>query len=234
MCGINGIVHVEPSRIVESRLVERMRDVLTHRGPDEPGIFLGPGVGLGHRRLSIVDLAAGQQPMANEDGSLQIVFNGEIYNHAEYRPLLEQQGHRYKTHCDTETILHLFEEHGENAVNYLRGMFAFAIWNQRTRELFLARDRLGVKPLYYVHTADGSLYFASDIKALLAIEAVRPEINYSVLPDYLSNHAVSGEETLFGGVRKLMPGHSMWWRNGKIDIKQYWDITFTRSEDDSR
>ena len=158
------------------------------------GLFIDRNVGLGHRRLSIVDVAAGHQPMTNEDASLHIIYNGEIYNHADYRESLEASGHVYHTHCDTETILHLYEEHGVACVDYLRGMFAFAIWDQRKQELFIARDRLGVKPLYYVHTDDGSLYFGSEIKTLFAAGAVKPEINYAALPDYLANHAPSGED----------------------------------------
>src|SRR5918911_124280 len=200
MCGINGIAFSSRSRrMIDARVLERMRDVVTHRGPDDAGLYVDGNVGLGHRRLSIVDVASGHQPMTNEDGTLHITYNGEIYNHADYREWLESRGHVYKTHCDTETILHLYEEHGSACVDYLRGMFAFAIWDQRKRELFIARDRLGVKPLYYVHTADGSLYFASEIKALLEAGAVKPELNYSALPDYLANHATSGEETLFCG-----------------------------------
>ncbi|HKN83325.1 MAG TPA: hypothetical protein VJW17_07810, partial [Pyrinomonadaceae bacterium] len=167
MCGINGIAFSRQSgRRADADLLQRMRDVLTHRGPDDEGLFIAENVGLGHRRLSIVDVAAGHQPMTNEDNSLFIIYNGEFYNHADYRDELIARGHRYQTHCDTETILHLYEEHGESCVNYLRGMFAFAIWDRNKRELFIARDRLGVKPLYYVHTSDGSLYFASEIKAL--------------------------------------------------------------------
>src|SRR5919202_3016701 len=175
MCGINGIaLSGRARRDVSPDVLAGMRDVLWHRGPDDGGLFVEGPVGLGHRRLSIVDVAAGHQPMTNEDGSLQIIYNGEIYNHAEFRPRLEARGHRYRTHCDTETILHLYEEEGARAVERLRGMFAFAIWDERKQELFLARDRLGVKPLYYVHAADGSLYFASEIKALFAARAVRP------------------------------------------------------------
>ncbi|HLL15996.1 MAG TPA: hypothetical protein VK388_13075, partial [Pyrinomonadaceae bacterium] len=165
MCGINGIALSSRSRrTLDPLVLERMRDQLAHRGPDDTGLFVDGRVGLGHRRLSIVDVAAGHQPMTNEDGTMHIVFNGEIYNHADYREELEARGHTYRTHCDTETILHLYEEEGARAVERLRGMFAFAIWDQRKRELFIARDRLGVKPLYYVHTDDGSLYFASEIK----------------------------------------------------------------------
>src|SRR5918998_3524501 len=221
MCGINGIALSSRSgRVVSAGLVERMRDVLTHRGPDDDGLFVEGSVGLGHRRLSIVDVAAGHQPMTNEDGSLQIVYNGEVYNHADHRPGLEARGHVYRPHCDTETILHLYEEKGARCVEDLRGMFAFAIWDARKGELFIARDRLGVKPLYYAHTADGSLYFASEIKALLEARAGAPALNYAALPDYLANHAPSGEETLFRGVRRLPPGHWMLWRDGELRVEK--------------
>jgi asparagine synthase (glutamine-hydrolysing) len=228
MCGINGIAFSRRSgRAADERIIARMRDVLTHRGPDDAGLYISGAVGLGHRRLSIVDVAAGHQPMTNEDGSLHIVYNGEVYNHADYRDALEARGHRYRTHCDTETILHLYEEHGAACVEYLRGMFAFAIWDETKRELFIARDRLGVKPLYYVHTPDGSLYFASEIKALVEARAVKPEINYAALPDYLANHGTSNDETLFAGVRRLPPGHTLLWReDGSVEIKEYWDVSF--------
>jgi asparagine synthase (glutamine-hydrolysing) len=238
MCGINGIALSSSSRrSLGVGVVERMRDVLTHRGPDAAGIFVDARNGyvvLGHRRLSIVDVAAGQQPMTNEDGSLHITYNGEIYNHADFRHSLEAYGHVYQTHCDTETILHLYEEHGAGCVEYLRGMFAFAIWDQRRRELFIARDRLGVKPLYYVHANDGSLYFASEIKALLEAEAVKPELNYGALPDYLANHAPSGADTLFRGVKRLLPGHTLLWRDGKLEVKKYWDVSFTKHDEQTR
>ncbi|HEX8163308.1 MAG TPA: asparagine synthase (glutamine-hydrolyzing) [Pyrinomonadaceae bacterium] len=233
MCGINGIALSDRSRRLDEGLLTRMRDAIVHRGPDDSGLFVDGNVGLGHRRLSIVDVAAGHQPMTNEDGSLHLVYNGEIYNHADYRPMLEARGHRYKTHCDTETILHLYEEYGARCVEYFRGMFAFAIWDEGRRELFIARDRLGVKPLYYVHAADGSLYFASEIKALLTARAVTPELNFAVLPDYLANHAPSGEETLFCGVRRLLPGHTLRWRDGEIKIERYWDVQFAPDEHSS-
>src|SRR5919202_482840 len=150
MCGINGIaLSSRAGRAVEARVLERMRDRITYRGPDGEGLFVDGAVGLGHRRLSIVDVAKGQQPMTNEDSTLHITFNGEIYNHAEFRTQLEARGHRYSTRSDTETILHLYEEHGADCVKHLRGMFAFSIWDQNKRELFIARDRLGIKPLYY-------------------------------------------------------------------------------------
>jgi asparagine synthase (glutamine-hydrolysing) len=231
MCGINGIVLANNSRrSIDVRELERMRDVLKHRGPDDAGIFVDARVGLGHRRLSIVDVASGHQPMTNEDGTLQIVYNGEIYNHADFRNSLEASGHVYNTHCDTETILHLYEEHGSGCVEHLRGMFAFAIWDQRKRELFIARDRLGVKPLYYAHTNDGSLYFASEIKALLETGAIRAEMNYHALPDYLANHSPSGEETLFLGIKRLLPGYTLLWRDGKIEINRYWNVSFQQDE----
>jgi asparagine synthase (glutamine-hydrolysing) len=198
-----------------------------HRGPDDCGLFLEEGVGLGHRRLSIIDVAAGHQPMASDDESMQIVYNGEVYNHAALRAELEARGVRYRTRCDTETVLRMYEAEGARAPRYLRGMFAFAIWDRRARELFLARDRLGVKPLYYVVDDDGSLYFASEIKALLAAGAVAPALNMSALPDYLANHAPSGRDTLFEGVRRLPPGCSLRWRDGEVEIEQYWEHRFT-------
>ena len=211
-----------------------MRDVITHRGPDDEGIYIDENVGLGHRRLSIVDVASGHQPMTNEDGSLYIIYNGEVYNHADYREDLESRGHVYRTHCDTETILHLYEDFGDACVEHLRGMFAFAIWDRNKRELFIARDRLGVKPLYYVHTDDGSLFFASEIKALLEARAVKPELNFAAFSDYLANHATSGEETLFVGVKRLMPGHTLTWRDGAVKIKKYWDVSFAKVAKDGR
>ena len=219
---------------MDRSVLERMRDVIAHRGPDDVGIFIDGKIGLGHRRLSIVDVASGHQPMTNEDDSLQITYNGEIYNHADYRDDLESHGHVYRTHCDTETILHLYEDHGDACVNYLRGMFAFAIWDAKKRELFIARDRLGVKPLYYVHTDDGSLYFGSEIKTLFEAGAITPELNFSALPDYLANHATSGEETLYKGVKRLLPGHTLLWRDGKLEVKKYWDVSFSKIVDQGR
>ncbi|MCP9493814.1 MAG: asparagine synthase (glutamine-hydrolyzing) [Pyrinomonadaceae bacterium MAG19_C2-C3] len=229
MCGINGLAFSSTSnRRIEPKVFERARDTIAHRGPDDSGAFYDGGIALGHRRLSIVDVAGGAQPMTNEDGSLVIIFNGEIYNHADYRLELEAKGHRYQTHCDTETILHLYEEHGGRVVDYLRGMFAFAIWDKRRRELFIARDRLGVKPLYYVQGQDGSLAFGSEMKAVLAGLEIKPRMNYAGLPDYLANHATTGETTLFEGVKRLLPGHTLRWRerDGDIEINRYWDVKF--------
>jgi asparagine synthase (glutamine-hydrolysing) len=235
MCGINGIAFSSRSRRrVDATVLKSMRDVITHRGPDDEGIFIDEGIGLGHRRLSIVDVASGHQPMASNDGSLHITYNGEIYNHADYREPLIARGHVYRTHCDTETILHLYAEYGSACVEHLRGMFAFAIWDRNKRELFIARDRLGVKPLYYVHSEDGSLYFASEIKALLEARAVKPELNFSAFSDYLANHATSGEDTLFVNVKRLMPGHTLTWREGEIKINNYWDVSFAKTANDGR
>ncbi|MGE0101428.1 MAG: asparagine synthase (glutamine-hydrolyzing) [Blastocatellales bacterium] len=229
MCGICGIAIPEQShrRVEEARLVA-MRDALHHRGPDGAGIFNDGRTGLGHRRLSIVDPRGGHQPMTNEDETVWIAFNGEIYNHDQIRPALEAAGHIYKTRSDTETILHLYEQSGPAGVEQLRGMFAFAIWDSVRKQLFLSRDRLGIKPLYYVHGDDGTLYFASEIKALLEAHAVKPELNYEVLADFATNRATSGEETLFRGVRRLPPGHNLIWRNGSIRIERYWDLDFTK------
>lgn len=227
MCGINGIIYSSRSgRAVDAETLIRMRDVVRHRGPDEGGIFVEGNIGLGHRRLSIVDVKSGHQPMFNADNTCVIAFNGEIYNHADYRAELESKGYRYKTRCDTETILHLYEEFGARCVHKLRGMFAFAIWDKNKREVFIARDRLGVKPLYYLLDDDGNLFFGSEIKSLLEAKATRPELNYSALPDQLANHGTSYDETLFKGVKRLLPGHFLLWKDGNVEIEQYWDVSF--------
>src|SRR6185436_3501242 len=235
MCGINGIAFSSRSgREVNTGELKRMRDVITHRGPDDEGLFIDGPVGLGHRRLSIVDVSAGHQPMTNEDETIHITYNGEIYNHADFRDELEAKGHVYRTHCDTETILHLYEEHGIDCVDYLRGMFAFGIWDRKQKQLFIARDRLGVKPLYYTLTDDGSLFFGSEIKTILVTNAIKPELNYAALPDYLANHSTSGEDTLFVGIKRLLPGHTLLWKDGKISIKRYWDVSFAGQEENTR
>ncbi|HVH68732.1 MAG TPA: asparagine synthase (glutamine-hydrolyzing) [Gemmatimonadales bacterium] len=231
MCGIAGIAFSTRSRrVVDPQTLVRMRDTMTHRGPDDCGVYSDGRVGLAHRRLSIIDVAGGHQPMSDDTGSLHIVYNGEIYNHPELKVSLERRGHRYRTRCDTETILRLYQDEGPRAVELLRGMFAFAIWDSRREELSLARDRLGEKPLYYVRTNDGSLYFASEIKALLAAGAVSPTLNYEALPDYLANHAPSGVDTLFVGVKRLPPGHTLRWRDGLLEVQPYWDLSFRRDD----
>ena len=231
MCGICGILTVDSSIVPDRGLVERMRDSIAHRGPDEAGLHLGPGVGLGHRRLSIVDVAHGQQPMYSEDRRFVIVYNGEVFNHPALKPELEAAGVRYRTRSDTETVLHLYERLGERAVERMRGMFAVAIWDSLERRLFLARDRYGVKPLYYVHRPDGTLIFGSEIKALLPALDGRVVLNREALPDFLANHAPSGEATLFAGIMRLAPGHTLTWQDGRISIRQYWDVHFADALD---
>lgn len=227
MCGINGIVYPKKiGRTVDTEMLVRMRDTIAHRGPDGAGVFAEGNVGLGHRRLSIVDLSTGDQPMFNADRSCVIVYNGEVYNHADHRQPLIDLGYEYRSTSDTETILHLYEEFGADCVHRLRGMFAFAVWNKATEEMFIARDRLGVKPLYYVHDADGSLFFASEIKSLIDAGAIMPKLNFAALPDQLANHGTGGDETLFEGVRRLMPGHFLVWKNGSVKIEKYWDVEF--------
>lgn len=227
MCGINGIAFSSRSeKQINREMLAAMRDQITHRGPDDAGLFVERNIGLGHRRLSIVDVAHGAQPMSNGAESCVIVYNGEIYNHADYRRELEADGFVFQTNCDTETILHLYEKHGEKCVEYLRGMFAFAIWDKRKNELFIARDRFGVKPLYYVHDEQGNLFFASEIKAILRANAVKPELNYNALPDQMGNHGTSAEETLFKNIKRLLPGHTLSWSDGVIKIHKFWDLSF--------
>src|ERR1035437_1549151 len=227
MCGINGIAYspATTKQVRKAQLIA-MRDCLRHRGPDDGGVFIDRNIGLGHRRLSIVDVAHWAQPMISADRNCTIVFNGEIYNHADHRKELTSKGHQFQNHSDTETILHLYEEYGRDCVEHMRGMFAFAIWDKRKQELFLARDRFGVKPLYYVHAADGSFYFASEIKSLIAAGAVKPEINFSALPDQFANHGTSGDETLYKGVKRLLPGHTLIWKDERVEIREYWDLEF--------
>ncbi|OLC56046.1 MAG: asparagine synthase (glutamine-hydrolyzing) [Acidobacteria bacterium 13_1_40CM_4_69_4] len=224
MCGIAGIIHFDPRETVDADRLRRMCDALRHRGPDGAGQWIEGPVGLGHRRLAIVDVAGGAQPMTNEDGALVIVHNGETYNHPSLRPELEAKGHRYRTRSDTETILHLYEEEGERCVERLRGMFAFALWDRREGRLLLARDRLGIKPLYYA-CSDRELLFASEIKAILAAGPLRAVLNDAVLPEFLATRFVAGEETFFRGVRKLLPGRTLGWslRRG-FRQRRYWHL----------
>ncbi|MBI1765632.1 MAG: asparagine synthase (glutamine-hydrolyzing) [Acidobacteria bacterium] len=235
MCGICGTaIPRQLNRRVNADSLTRMRDALVHRGPDDAGLWLNGSVGLGQRRLSIVDLGGGHQPLSNqgcaggEDGTVWIAFNGEIYNHAELRAQLESQGHVYRTSSDTETIVHLYEEFGLAGVEQLRGMFAYAIWDAPQRRLVLTRDRVGIKPLYYLLTEDGTLHFASEIKALLAGRALKPELNYNALSDQFANRYTSGEETLFKGVKRLLPGHTLVWQDGQVELSHYWSLSFSK------
>ena len=226
MCGIAGYITVDPFP-AQPAVLERMTDSLRHRGPDDSGFYQDDYASLGHRRLSIIDVASGHQPMANEDASLRIVYNGEIFNHAGLRPALEKAGHRYVTRCDTETILHAYEQYGPDCLGHLRGMFAFAIWDNHARKLFAARDRLGKKPFYYYW--DGRLFaFASEIKALLRHPAISPRFEEDLLPEYLAFGYIGEERTLFSGIRKLMPGHFLLLDLASPQpaphIRQYWEI----------
>ena len=231
MCGITGLI-VEGALAPDDRgRVIAMRDVIRHRGPDDAGLYLDERAALGHRRLSIVDLAAGHQPLANEDESIWIAFNGEIYNHADLRPVLEAAGHRYRTRSDTETIVHAYEQWGDGCVERLRGMFAFALWDAHRRRLLLARDRLGVKPLYWSRVGD-RLLFGSEIKSLLASGLIVPRARESALPELLGTRYLSGEETLFDGIHRLMPGHTLVFENGEVRVRQYWEIPVGRAAED--
>jgi asparagine synthase (glutamine-hydrolysing) len=223
MCGIAGLVAVDRLDADAPRRARRMRDVIAHRGPDEAGLHCDDRAALGHRRLSIVDLSTGQQPLSNEDGSVWIVYNGEIYNHADIRRELEAHGHRYRTKSDTETIVHAYEQWGDDCVSRFRGMFAFALWDAAKRRLLLVRDRLGIKPLYWARAGD-TLLFGSEIKALLASDLIQPEPNTAALPEVLSTRYVSGPETMFRGVHKLLPGHLLVFERGETRIRQYWDL----------
>jgi asparagine synthase (glutamine-hydrolysing) len=235
MCGICGIVIPDhSSRSIDEGAFTRLRDTISHRGPDGYGTFVEPGVALGHRRLSIVDVSHGAQPMASEDGSLQLIYNGEVFNHPTLMAQLQGDGVRYRTHCDTETVLHVFERRGEAAPEELRGMFAYAVWDRRTRTLTLARDRFGVKPLYYALLDDGTLVFGSEMKAILASGMVRASLREDALPDYLANHATTGEGTLLAGIKRLLPGHTLVWRNGEIRTRRYWDLQFEAEAEETR
>ena len=235
MCGICGIALSSRSGAeVQRSTIERMRDVMVHRGPDGAGTFVSGRIGLGHRRLSIVDPKAGQQPMASDDNAIQIVYNGEVYNHPDIQRRLEAEGHRYHTHCDTESVLKLYEQFGAQTPVHLRGMFAFAIWDRAKETLFLARDRFGVKPLYYAVTPDGSLYFGSEIKAILASGAIAAAFDETSLPEFLSSHSTFGIGTMYTGIRRLEAGHTLTWRDGTITITRYWDLSFAHEGEDQR
>jgi asparagine synthase (glutamine-hydrolysing) len=228
VCGICGKLNLDNREPVQPGLLAEMLRTIAHRGPDAEGTYLSGPVALGHRRLSIIDLATGQQPLTNEDGSIIIVFNGEIYNYEELRADLLTQGHTFKTKSDTEVLVHLYEQHGPDCVQKLRGMFAFAIWDERQQQLFIARDRVGIKPVYY-WLSDKALLFASEIKAILADPEVTRKVRPDVIDRFLTFYYTPGEETLLDGVKKLPPGSYLIAKNGKIQIQQYWDLHFTPS-----
>jgi asparagine synthase (glutamine-hydrolysing) len=224
MCGICGVVSDSTDAAVLHPRVVRMADAIAHRGPDDAGLYVNEGVVLGHRRLSIVDLSTGQQPMHTADDNRTIVFNGEIFNHPMLFAELQSAGVQYRTRSDTETILHATANDAIKGVERLRGMFAFAIWNKAERELIVVRDRFGVKPLYYHLSADGTFWFASEIKALLAGGAIKAELDEASLPSFLANRAPMGVQTLYKGVERLEPGCALRWKAGKVQITRYWDL----------
>jgi asparagine synthase (glutamine-hydrolysing) len=227
MCGIAGKVGLNSGgTAIDVAVVRRMMSTIVHRGPDDDGIYVDQQAVLGHRRLSIIDLNTGKQPISNEDGSVWIVYNGEIYNFRELREQLITKGHIFKTQTDTEVIVHLYEDYGEQCVTRLRGMFAFALWDARKKKLVLARDRVGIKPLYYVGT-DDSLLFASEIKAFRADPSVQLELNPQAIDTFLTFLYVPGSETLFRNVQKLDPGHYLVMEDGDVKVSRYWDLKFT-------
>jgi asparagine synthase (glutamine-hydrolysing) len=230
MCGITGVMQFGNDTRVDPATLRWMCAAMIHRGPDDDGIYTSGSVGIGMRRLSIIDLPTGHQPLSNEDGTAWIVFNGEIYNHAALREKLQTLGHRYSTNSDTETIVHLYEEYGPDCVQHLRGMFAFAIWDARRQRLFIARDRLGIKPLYYQLTPQ-QIIFGSEIKVILACPGTSAQLDRTVLPEYLAFGYLSEEQTFYAGIRKLMPGH--WMEvdpSGQVRIERYWDLPVTQTE----
>ena len=226
MCGITGIVRAD-GKAVDREVLVRMNEAIHHRGPDEDGFYFSEGVGLAMRRLSIIDLKTGQQPIPNQDRTAWIVFNGEIYNYQELRQRLEDLGHEFHTGSDTEAIVHAYDQYGTECPKYLRGMFAFAIWDERTKSLFLARDRVGKKPLLYAEV-NGNLVFGSEFTALLANPDVSRDVNLEAIHHYLSFICVPAPLTAYQEIKKLEPGHSLLWRNGEVRIERYWQLDFSR------
>ncbi len=230
MCGIVGFVN-NSSSAPDRSVLERMNSAISHRGPDDDGFFVDAKAALGMRRLSIIDVAGGKQPMHNETQTKWIVFNGEIYNFQRIRKDLEERGHRFYTHSDTETVIHLYDEYGTDCVDHLRGMFAFAIWDAEEKVLFIARDRVGKKPLLYSHRPDGGLVFGSEFKALLEHPSVSREVDLDAIDSYLSYLCVPAPMTAFKGIRKLEPGHWLRWKAGSIETKRYWRPDFSKKLD---
>jgi asparagine synthase (glutamine-hydrolysing) len=226
MCGICGKLEFEREKQVSASLVKQMADAIRHRGPDDEGFYVSGQIGLGFRRLSIIDLAGGHQPLSNETGTVWIVFNGEIYNYQSLREELLAKGHVFNTNSDTEVIVHLYEEDGVECVQKLRGMFAFAIWDSSDSTLFLARDRVGIKPLYY-YVGKDFLSFGSEMKAILADPAVNREVNPEIIDRFLTYYYVPGGDTLFRNLFKLEPGHALMVRGGKCELRRYWDLDFS-------
>src|SRR5579864_952455 len=232
MCGICGVYQYRPGEPVQDESLRGMLQSIRHRGPDGEGLHLEPTIGLGARRLSIIDVAGGGQPIYNEDGSIVVVFNGEIYNYRELARDLQNRGHKFTTACDTEVIVHLYEEYGDDCVSRLSGMFAFAVWDTRHRRLLVARDRLGIKPLYY--SDKGRLVFGSEIKCLFHDQSVEAAPNLQALRDFLSLKYVPSPQTMFAGVSSLPPGHLITCDANGPSIRPYWNLTFAGCENGHR
>ncbi len=226
MCGIVGFIN--KAAAADRSVVEQMNAAIIHRGPDEDGFFVDGKAALAMRRLSIIDIAGGHQPIHNEDRTKWIIFNGEIYNFQELRDDLEERGHKFYTKSDTETVIHLYDEYGPECVDHLRGMFAFAIWDTREKTLFLARDRVGKKPLLYSHQPDGSIIFGSEFRALLAHPDVSRDVEPRAIDDYLSFMCVPAPLTAFRSIRKLEPGHWLRWKDGQVETRRYWLPDFSK------
>ena len=229
MCGITGIIDIRERRDIDRALLVRMNETQHHRGPDEGSQHIEPGVGLGHRRLSIIDVATGQQPLFNEDHSVVVVFNGEIYNFQELVPELEALGHVFRTRSDTEVIVHAWEAWGEHCVTRFRGMFAFVLWDRNRQTVFIARDRLGVKPMFYALLPDGYLIFGSELKSLLAHPGLRRDVDPCAVEEYFALGYIAEPRTIFASARKLPPAHTLSIRRGEPlpQPREYWDVRFT-------
>jgi|WetSurMetagenome_2_1015567.scaffolds.fasta_scaffold08838_3 asparagine synthase (glutamine-hydrolysing) len=228
MCGITGAIYLDKARKIETSVLKRMTDAIYHRGPDDEGFYVDNNVGLGFRRLSIIDLNTGHQPLGNENSSITLVFNGEIYNYLEQREILIKKGYKFKTATDTEVILHLYEEYGVDCLQYLRGMFAFAIWDKTRQQLFCARDRFGIKPFYY-YTDKEKFVFGSEIKAILKAGDIDRTLSNDALDSYFAFGYISSDLSIYKSIRKLQPGHYLllsFKDKASIDIKRYWEIQF--------
>ncbi len=232
MCGIVGLFDMRGNNEIDRQQLVRMNEAQLHRGPDEGEVYIEPGLGLGHRRLSIMDVASGQQPLFNEDGSVVVVFNGEIYNYQVLAKQLIESGHQFKTHCDTEVIVHAWEEWGEQCVNHFRGMFAFGLWDRNQETLFLARDRLGIKPLYYALLDNGQFVFSSELKAIIAHPDLRREMDPCAIEDYFAYGYIPEPKTIFKQASKLSPGYSLKIQRGQMQMqpRKYWDVPFKQQD----
>src|SRR5688572_28490777 len=225
MCGIAGRFNFDPTHAVSRERLIAMTDAVAHRGPDAGGYYLQGAIGLGHRRLSIIDLATGDQPIGNEDGQVQVIFNGEIYNFAEVRRELIAHGHRFRTGSDTEVIVHGYEQWGDRCVDRFRGMFAFAVWDAKARRLLLARDRVGVKPLYYAELPGRGIVFGSELKSLLEDPEVPREWRPDAIDAFLTLLYIPAPATIYKGIHKLEPGHVLVAEQGTVRVSRYWDLT---------